>query len=163
MKTTSILVSPTTVINRPSDWTLQDWGVIFSVVLATSSIIISYLLIKSKSQAEELDRINLEKATEFSDTQSSRLEKMMSKLDESVGNLDNSVKNLSEKITGLTERMAVVETKQQVADLVLPSYELQFSELRSRQESQDCHLMEVRQQQTKIFTCFKSLTETIEA
>jgi len=74
MQTTSILVSPTTVINRPSDWTLQDWGVIFSVVLATSSIIISYLLIKSKSQAEELDRINLEKATEFSDTQSSRLE-----------------------------------------------------------------------------------------
>jgi predicted nucleic acid-binding Zn-ribbon protein len=161
METTSILVPPATVINRPSDWTVQDWGVIFSVTLAIGSVVVSYFLSRSKSQAEELDRLTIEKATEFTDTQSSKLEKMMERLDKSVGSLDSSVKTLGDKITGLTERIAVVETKQQVADLVLPSYDRQFNELRSRQDAHDRHLLEIRQQQTKISAYLKSLTETI--
>jgi chromosome segregation ATPase len=150
-------------IPPPSRWAIQDWGVVFSISLGIGSILYSAFMARSKSQAQELDRLTMEEAEELSREQSGRLEKMMERLDQSVTHLDGSIKNLGEKITGLTERIAVVETKQQVTDLVMPGYDRQFTQLRSRQDDLDRRLIEIQHGQKVIFSHLKTLTKTISS
>lgn len=159
----TVATFPTAVTPPPSQWTIQDWGVVFSISIAVGSAVGSYFMLRSRSQAKELDEATIERAAELSEAQAGRLEKMMERLDTSVGHLDGSIRQLGEKITGLTERLAVVETKQQVADQIMPVYERQFGELRSRQDALAHRLVTIQRGQTMIFSHLKKLTETINS
>lgn len=97
-------ITPST-ITHPEKLTLEDWGVLFTMTVALGSAGISYLLYRSKAQAQELDLNAMGKISEDLERVESRIEKM-------VGKLDVSLDRLSEKITSITEKVATIEARQ---------------------------------------------------
>lgn len=102
-----------------------DINVVVTAGIALVTALGTYYLMRSKSQARELDEDILNKTTQMIETHSERLEKVATKLEESVN-------KLAEKIEGLNDRIISVETKQKIVEYHIPVHGRELESLKSR-------------------------------
>lgn len=128
-------VTPTPVYTSyPDKITVNDIVTTGTFLIAVASGCLSVFLWKSRSQAQDLDRLSLEQSSNQIKKTEENLEKMLNKL-------ALSMEKLSELTSELNTKIAVLETKQNAFSIS----QTQIENIRIKQEEIDMRLNLVEQ------------------
>lgn len=103
--------------------TINDIGTIFAVTIGIGSCCLSAFLMKSKSQAQELDRTALEQT-------SNQIKKTEENLEKMLARMASTMEKLSDLTSDLTRKIAVLETRQDA----FSTSQTQMENIRTKQE-----------------------------